>query len=264
MGIVYGTLDLPSRKENYELVEGDRTESADVCIIGSGAAGAVLAKELAEVGKKIILLERGGYYEGKDMNQNDLDMMPLLWKNSGAQFDDNLQIVIAQGSCLGGSTVINDAVCFDFPQPIIKEWRAMGINFTDEEIRTHTEKVNQILHVSEVKDVELNQNNKMLRDGAEAIGLHHHGKNRRNCVSCMQCGFCHLGCHYETKQDVLQTYIHRALNESGSDVSIFCNCYVEKLIYQNGRVVGVAAKFRDKAENNLYELRVKASKGCNY
>src|SRR5437867_764316 len=107
MGVIYGIERLPPRNENYQIINNDIVETADVCIIGSGAAGAVLAKELVESGKKVVLLERGGYHEGKDMNQRDADMMPLLWKNGGLNFDDNLRIAIAQGCCLGGSTIIN-------------------------------------------------------------------------------------------------------------------------------------------------------------
>ena len=87
MGIIYGIEKLVQRNEKYEVVENDIVEGADVCIIGSGAAGSVLAKELVETGKRVILLERGGYHEGKDMNQRDADMIPLLWKNSGFNFD---------------------------------------------------------------------------------------------------------------------------------------------------------------------------------
>jgi NADPH-dependent 2,4-dienoyl-CoA reductase/sulfur reductase-like enzyme len=63
MGIIYGREELSDRHEKYELVKNDIVENnVDVCIIGSGAAGAVLAKELVESGKKVVLLERGGYY----------------------------------------------------------------------------------------------------------------------------------------------------------------------------------------------------------
>jgi len=34
-------------------------ETADVCIVGSGAAGAILAWEMAESGHSVVLLEKG-------------------------------------------------------------------------------------------------------------------------------------------------------------------------------------------------------------
>ena len=57
----------------------------------------------------------------------------------------------------------------------------------------------------------------MLREGAKRLGLRDHWNNARNCINCMQCGFCHIGCHYETKQNVLVTYIHQALQKPDSD-----------------------------------------------
>ena len=105
MGIIYGIENYPTRNEKYELIRNDIIENdVDVCIIGSGAAGAVLFKELVESGKRVILLERGGYHEGKDMNQREFDMLPLLWKNAGFNFNDSLRLAIAQGCCVGGSS----------------------------------------------------------------------------------------------------------------------------------------------------------------
>lgn len=258
MGIIYGIESFSARNEKYDTIKNDVVENADVCIIGSGAAGAVLAKELAESGKKVVLLEKGGYYEGKDMNQRDADMLPLLWKNSGFQFDDNLKIAIAQGSCLGGSTVINDAVCFDPPQRVRDEWKKMGVDFNDEEWSQHTERVNKTVNVSEVYDFELNRNNLMLKKGAENLHFHDHNKNRRNCISCMQCGFCHLGCHYETKQNVLVTYLHQALSAPDSNLHVYCNCDARKIIYKDGKAVGVEGDFVNAGGEKTYRLRVNA------
>lgn len=256
MGVVYGIEKLVQRNEKYELVENDVVEAADVCIIGSGAAGAVLAKELVETGKRVILLERGGYHEGKDMNQRDADMIPLLWKNSGFNFDDTLKIAIAQGCCLGGSTIINDAVCFDIPTRVKEEWKDLGVNFEEQEWSSHLDRVKNILHVSEVTEDELNRNNKMLREGAKKLGLRDHRKNFRNCINCMQCGFCHLGCHYETKQNVLVTYIHQALTQADSKIKIYCNCKVEKIDYTDDTVKGIEGDFINIDGTKSFRIRV--------
>ena len=258
MGIIYGIDQLTDRHEKYGVIKNDIIENVDVCIIGSGAAGAVLAKELVESGKKVVLIERGGYHEGKDMNQREVDMMPLLWKNAGFNFVDSLRIAIAQGCCLGGSTIINDAVCFDTPPRVREEWNRLGVNFTDDEWLYHLKKVNSTLNVTKVADDELNRNNLMLKKGAEVLGLREHRNNSRNCVNCMQCGFCHIGCHYETKQNVLVTYIHEALKKSDSDMRIYCNCYIEKIIHRDGIVEGVEGNFLNIDGNKTYRIRVNA------
>ena len=256
MGIIYGIENLGQRNEKYEIIKNDIVETVDACIIGSGAAGAVLAKELAESGKRVVLLERGGYYEGKDMNQRDADMMPLLWKNGGLNFDENLRIAIAQGCCLGGSTIINDAVCFDTPQRVMEEWRNLGVDFSEEEWSSHMQRVRNIVHVVEVTEDELNRNNRMLREGAKRLGLRDHSKNFRNCINCMQCGFCHFGCHYETKQNVLVTYIHEALNRPDSDMKVYCNCYIDKIVHKNGIVEGVEGDFVDIDGKKTFRIRI--------
>jgi choline dehydrogenase-like flavoprotein len=258
MGIIYGIYDLTDRHEKYGVVKNDIVENVDVCIIGSGAAGAVLAKEFVQSGMKVVLIERGGYHEGKDMNQREVDMMPLLWKNAGFNFVDSLRIAIAQGCCLGGSTIINDAVCFDTPPRVRQEWNSLGVNFTEDEWLTHLKKVNTALHVTRVSDDELNRNNLMLKKGAERLGLREHRNNYRNCVNCMQCGFCHIGCHYETKQNVLVTYIHEALKKPDSDIRVYCNCYIEKIIHSNGTVEGVEGNFLDIDGSKIYRIRVNA------
>jgi choline dehydrogenase-like flavoprotein len=258
MGTIYGIEHLTGRLEKYEVIKNDVVENVDICIIGSGAAGAVLAKELSTAGKRVALVERGGYYEGMDMNQREVDMMPLLWKNGGFNFAENLRIAIAQGCCLGGSTIINDAVCFDTPPRVREEWKKLGVNFTDDEWSYHLDRVNSTLRVTEVSDNELNRNNLMLKIGAEKLGLREHRNNRRNCVNCMQCGFCHVGCHYETKQNVLVTYLHEALMNSDSILRIYCNCDIDRIVYQEGIVQGVEGSFTTIDRKKLFGIRINA------
>src|SRR4051794_2890972 len=123
---IYTTEKFEKRAERCKLITKDTVRSVDVCVIGSGAAGAVLASKLSQAGKSVALLEKGGYYDGESMNQREADMLPLLWQNAGANFTSNLRIAVAQGCCLGGSTVINDAVCFPIPQIVIDQWNQMA------------------------------------------------------------------------------------------------------------------------------------------
>ena len=41
-------------------VHESRTETVDVCVIGTGAGGATVAYELASAGKSVVMLEAGG------------------------------------------------------------------------------------------------------------------------------------------------------------------------------------------------------------
>jgi choline dehydrogenase-like flavoprotein len=256
VGTIFGLENIEKRKEKYSLITHDIVVNTDVCVIGSGAAGAIIAEKLASGGRNVILLEKGGYYDAEDRNQREVDMLPLLWKNGGANFTDNLRIVIAQGQCLGGSTIINDAVCFKTPQIVREQWRKMGANISDQQWDNAINEVWDTIHVSRTREDELNDNNLMLKQACKLKG-YKSSENDRNCKDCKRCGLCHLGCHYETKQDMLETYIHKMLQESDSNIRIYCNCSAEKITtHSNGIVDGVEGNFIDNGGIIKFKIRV--------
>ncbi|QMU55017.1 MAG: hypothetical protein GKS07_09090 [Nitrosopumilus sp.] len=268
---IFGVEEFEKRAESYKVIQNDVVRNVDVCVIGSGAAGAIIAEKLAAAGKSVVLLEKGGYYDGESMNQRENDMISLLWKNSGANFTSNLKIAIAQGSCLGGSTVINDAVCFRIPEIVIQQWNNLGVDISKEEWNRANDEVSSRINVTKVTDDELNENAKKLQEACSVIKINgesitEHRVNDRNCgpswtddslQSCVQCGFCHLGCHYDTKQSMLVTYIHDAL-QSDNDFTAYCNCDIGKLVHSDGVVTGVEGSFVDNTGNQRYRIRVNA------
>ena len=158
---IFGIEEFEKRAEHYEMIQKDVIRDVDVCVIGSGAAGAILAEKFAAASKSVVLWEKGGYYDGESMNQQENDMISLLWKNSGANFTSNLKIAIAQGSCLGGSTVINDAVCFRIPELVIQQWNNLGVNISKEEWDYANDEVSARINVTKVTEDELNENAKL-------------------------------------------------------------------------------------------------------
>lgn len=233
-------------------------ETADVCVVGSGAAGAILAWEMADRGHSVVLLEKGGYHPREDFNQKEDEMIPLLYKNSGLQFTIPTAIAVAQGSCVGGSTVVNDAVCFRAPDTVLGWWHdKYGVEgVTPGEMSKHFEKVEARISVGEVQPYELNRNNLILKSGAEKLGWAS-GPNLRNCKNCKQCGLCHIGCSYGTKQSMLETYIADSENMHGDRVKIYADSRADEIVKSGTRVTGVKGKISGKNGRTL-DLNVKA------
>jgi choline dehydrogenase-like flavoprotein len=233
--------------EEGKNINKSKGETYDVCIVGSGAAGAILAWELAAKNHTVVVLEKGGYYARNevrnDFTQREDQMIPALYKNAGLQFAVPAGIAIAQGSCVGGSTVVNDAVCFRTPDDVLENWKEKHKieQISSSDMDEYFVKVEKRISVSKVQSNEINENNRILQKGCDALGWEA-GPNYRNCKKCRQCGLCHLGCYYGTKQSMLETYIHDIEKDYNKTVTIYANCQAEKIIVSGGRVSGVKAK----------------------
>jgi choline dehydrogenase-like flavoprotein len=234
------------------------TESADVCVIGSGAGGAILAWEMAEQGRTVVLLEKGGYHPKEDFDQKEDDMIPMLYKNSGLQFTIPGGIAVAQGSCVGGSTVVNDAVCFRTPDAVLGWWtdQLKIENVSPDSMKKYFDKVEKRISVSEVQPYELNKNNLILKTGAERLGWAA-GVNSRNCKNCRQCGNCQIGCYYGTKQSMLETYISDTQTVHGNLVKIYSDTTANTLV-KSGRVVSGVKATVTRNDGRTFDLSVKA------
>jgi len=103
--------------------------SADIVIVGTGAGGAMLARELAERGREVLLLERGPHVEPRDFTENEAEQLSSLYADGALTMSTDFNFHVAQGMCVGGSTVVNNAVCFDLPAHVLDRWLApQGLN----------------------------------------------------------------------------------------------------------------------------------------
>ncbi|MCU1348009.1 MAG: Oxidoreductase, family, partial [Acidobacteria bacterium] len=97
--------------------------TCDVLIIGSGAAGGVLAATLAELtSKKIIVVEKGGWYGSESFDQREWDMR-VLYAEEGRRTTADGAMPVRGGECVGGGTTVNYALCFDPVETVWDRWR---------------------------------------------------------------------------------------------------------------------------------------------
>jgi len=61
-------------------------ETTDVVIVGSGAGGAVAAKELAESGLKVIVLEEGEHFDRRDFKGPPPERLRRFYRGNGLTF----------------------------------------------------------------------------------------------------------------------------------------------------------------------------------
>jgi choline dehydrogenase-like flavoprotein len=215
--------------------------TADILIIGSGAAGGVLAATLADLpGKRIVLLEKGGHYGGDFFTQREWDTS-VLYAGRGARSTVDGAIVVRGGECVGGGTTVNYALALDPVQAVWARWRAAreltGFSFDPAAADYGVSGLNMASCLAEVRarinvhtpgDEEINDNNRVLERGLRAMGL----SSKRfplNMRGCIGCGFCAEGCAYDRKQSTLVTYVPDALARG---VQLIHHCEVERLIFE--------------------------------
>jgi len=217
---------------------------AEVAVVGSGAGGAVSAKELAEAGIDVALLEEGGYLRYSDFNQRERDMYRRLYRDQAAQATRDLSINVLQGRAVGGSTVINNCICFRTPERVLTRWQAeFGLEaLSADSLRPYFERVEATLGVVPIVSAEVNENNRILLEGCERLG-YRAGTFSHNRKDCVGCGYCMLGCPYERHQSVDMNYVPRALD---AGCRLFTRCRVEEILTEGGRLAGVAGSVLDE------------------
>jgi choline dehydrogenase-like flavoprotein len=208
--------------------------SYDVCIIGSGAGGAVIASALASAGLHVIVLEEGGHHTKAEFKMREDQAFPMLYQESGLRSTKDLSISILQGRAVGGSTVINWTTSFRTPPRVLDHWRtthAVG-GFGLKDLEPHWDAVEERLNIQQIPLSETNPNNRLLYDGCKALGMQV-DTTRRNTRNCFKSGYCGMGCPVDAKQSMLVTYLPDAVAKGALVVS---RCRVDRLTAEAGRV----------------------------
>lgn len=230
-------------RERVHAAEGARSAlelECEVVVVGSGAGGAVAAKELAEAGCAVILLEEGSYADRRDFAGRPLENQRKLYRASGATFSiGNVLIPIPLGRTVGGTTTINSGTCFRTPEAVLRRWGTEhGLTaLSPESLAPHFERVEQVLGVAPVPEQYLGGSAQVVRRGAQALGMARHGPLARNAPGCDGQGVCCFGCPTDAKRSTNVSYVPLALR---AGAELYTGVKVERVLVERGRAVGVA------------------------
>ena len=114
---------------NEQLILGKELDrsielTADLCIVGSGAGGAVLAARAAEAGRRVVILEAGGLFRKDRFRMLESEAFTDLYQDRGARQTADKAITVLQGRTVGGGTTVNWTTCFRTPESVLDHWRA--------------------------------------------------------------------------------------------------------------------------------------------
>jgi choline dehydrogenase-like flavoprotein len=240
---------------NVERPDTDVLES-EVCIVGSGAGGAILAYELAMAGHDVLVLERGKYVEPREFTDNEVDMIGRLYADGVMQQTEDFNFTVLQGSCVGGSTTVNNAVCFRPPKRVLERWNDpqtndAGLNLDD--LASSVAYIERFLPVTPQPADHLNPSWPRYVEGAENAGLSPTQLEVKpvnaNIHECLGCGYCNIGCAYGRKLSMLDRVLPEGQRESNGRLRIVADCEVERIRTVSGspqRVAGLLATLPER------------------
>ena len=170
-----------------------RVERADVCVIGSGAGGAVIAHEAARRGLRTLVLERGPYVTSAEMSACEAEMIPRLYKDGGMQLNTGLDFFILQGSCVGGSTVVSNMVLMRAEDAVFERWARRGAGFEPRAVHAAYDAVEKLLDARPASPSASSRSTELFDKGARAIGMTPQ-RMLKALGDCLACGNCNIGC----------------------------------------------------------------------
>jgi len=198
-----------------------------VIVVGSGAGGGTIARELAQAGLDVLILEKGRnhkHFMGTHFAAG------LMADNLGMRFStEGLQCIRAITT--GGSTMMYCGTFAD-PPPFIKEKLGIDLSAEIEEFKKDT-------GVSRLPERFLEGSSLMLLEAANQLGYHWEvfekfldaDKCKEGCSDCM------LGCPTGAKWTA-RCFVEEARQNGATLVN---GIAVDQVLHKNGRAIGVRA-----------------------
>jgi choline dehydrogenase-like flavoprotein len=237
------------------------TIEADAVVVGSGAAGAIVAYRLAEAGRRVLVLERGLHLHPSQFEEDEVRQISNLYADGALQLSRDFRFQVLQGMCVGGSTVVNNAVCFDLPDDVLRRWNGSKheAGLIEAKLDEAFASVRSWLHVGRPPSPHLQRGADKFLEGARELGLTKPPNSvdvvEANISDCPGSGYCNIGCPYGTKLSMLDKVLPEGQERFGADsLRILPECRAERIESSDGRAKAVLARLSDGRK-----LRVKAS-----
>jgi choline dehydrogenase-like flavoprotein len=212
-------------------------------VVGSGAGGGVIAGELAERGRDVLLLELGGHYTANNFTRwESKAAMELMWPLRFAHLAGGEMVAFLAGRCVGGTTTINTKVALRAHDRDVAKWNPAsgltkedGSHFTAADLAPYYDRVERRLGVRERSDWSSCVH--QLEGAFDALGAPLESVHAYADPNCQKCGSCIQGCPTNAGKSTMNTYISDAL--AAGSLELRANANVERVLVEGGVARGV-------------------------
>lgn len=241
-------------------------DGADVCIVGAGAAGGVLAYELAKAGLNVVVIEAGPFWNPQtDFASDELSMQHLGWQDTRIVSGNNpLQMGHNNsGRGVGGGTTHFTGVFLRFHESDFRTRSIDGVGenwpITYQDLEPYYDKIEREIAVSGPRHFPwgnfngpypyperepISGNAEIFRIGCDALGIQSvvpplaiNSAPFDGRPPCINRGFCNQGCMPNAK---FSTLIHHIPKAIGLGAEVLGDCMVTQVLTDaGGRASGV-------------------------
>jgi choline dehydrogenase-like flavoprotein len=215
----------------------------DVVVVGSGAGGGVVAGELAQRGKDVLLLEAGPHLTAIDFDRWEAKANHMFWwPIRFGHLPGGDVVTFLAGRCVGGTTTINTKVALRAHEKDVAKWHGESGLTADgsrpiaiSDLDPYYVRVEERLGIRERSDWQpcvhtIDRGMKALGHQLEPVMSYTDG-------NCMHCGSCLQGCPTNAGKNTGNTWIAdtwaRGLLELRADSP------VERVVIESGRATGI-------------------------
>ena len=207
-----------------------------VIIIGSGAGGAIIARELAKNKIPVTIIEKGPYIDSKDaFNYYD-------------SYNDSVDLLTT--TCVGGATIVSMS---NMVRALDSELHEYGVDISSE-----YEYVEDLVGVHDLDDSHIGKGTQLFLDAGKELGLKtlKMPKAIRE-KDCIQCGKCAFGCPADAKWSG-KDFIDEAVDDGATFIS---EAEVTEVIVEDSKVKGVNY-IKNNIEESIFSDTVILSAGA--
>jgi choline dehydrogenase-like flavoprotein len=201
-------------------------KSFDVVIVGSGAGGGTVAKELAPLcreGVRIAVLEWGPKLREAEYTGREAEMAEKLYFDNGGFLTRDRAMTLAFARAYGGSTVVYTGTSLPLPEEVLSRWGVLGLEHADLQRRSEKYLTENNVHLLE--EDRINDNNRFFFDACRKLGYRVE-QFPVNVKGCQGSGLCNLGCPNAAKQGTNRVQLPVA---EAAGVEVITNCKVERI-----------------------------------
>ncbi|KAH7055889.1 hypothetical protein B0J12DRAFT_435294 [Macrophomina phaseolina] len=249
---VHGSVGKGFEFEFIQMPPGDGPETldTDVVIVGSGCGAGVCAKNLAEAGHRVIIVEKSYYWPPEHLPMKDTEGFSHLFMNGGSIISDESCVSVAAGQTFGGGGFVNWSASLQTQGYVRQEWADQGLPlFTSAEFQKSLDIVCERMGVA-TDPIRHNPTNNHLLEGARKLGWSCKPVPQNSGGAEHYCGSCSLGCASCEKQGPHVSFLPDAARSGARFIE---GIEVQKILFEEKKgkriAVGVRGLWVSRDEN---------------